>query len=261
MQKQSLFISLLPLTTLLLTACPSDTPPVLQGAIGTYNFQITPSQPQTQVGTAITLKLRLGTSRTTAPASISIVGPAGWNNNQALNLTYPTGSDWILSPEQDIPPVLGEYNIQVSTTSNNQVVKTNSKLSLSDTSALMPLSSISLSNISQETVTGKWNADSNAQGYISRLINATDSVSIVAPIYSTQPEAVFPNGIKRFSLNPSKTNLFVVNSTNFDTVIDNPTLPSQVNYSDSAEFIPVPSITPSAARATRRTAPITIIKP
>jgi hypothetical protein len=245
----------------LLTACPSEPLPIVSGAIGTYNYQITPNQPETQIGTAITLKLRLSSNRTTAPASISVTGPSGWNNNQSLNFIYPTGSDWVLSPEQDIPAIAGEYSITTSIISNNQTVKNTIKLTLTDATTVLPLTTISLSEITRNSVTGTWTLVENAQGYFSRIINATDAVSITNPIYSITPNAVFPLVNQSLDLNPSKTNVFVVNSTNFDTVITDPVLPSQINYSDSAAFIPVPNITPSSTRTNTRATPTLFVKP
>jgi hypothetical protein len=245
----------------LVVACGGETPPVLSGAVGTYNYQITPNQPETKVGTAITLMLRQGNARTTSPALVNVVGPSGWNNNQALNLTYPTGSDWILSPESEIAAVAGEYTVTATMLVGNQSLKTSQKLTLGSTTDTLGLTSIALTGITRNTVRGTWSAPNLATGYLARVVNATDDVGIHVPIYTTTPEANFPSSNQSLDLNPSKTNLFLVYSTNFDTVVDNPKLPSQVNYSDSAVFIPNPSINATSSRRIPRSQLGLLVKP
>jgi hypothetical protein len=79
------------------------------------------------------------------------------------------------------------------------------------------------------------------------LYNGTDAVFLSSPIYTLGLSASFPDASATIDLNPNKTNLMVLNATNFDTVIDDPTLPAQVLFSDSAAFIPVPVIDPTSA--------------
>jgi hypothetical protein len=222
----------------------SDPIPTIVGAVGTYNYQITPGQTETKVGTAITLQIRLNGQRVPADAEVSITGPNGWHPTPT-RFVYPKNSDWVASPEVDIPPLVGDYTIIVKLPFDGRMVTTSVPLKLLDNQPLMPLTSIVLSDVTQTSVKGNWVTVTGANGYYARLLNGTDAIFISSAIYTNALDASFPINGSNLNLNPNKTNLFVVSAANFDTVSDNPTLPQQINFSDSAEFISLPNISPS----------------
>ena len=235
------YLSLLVLT-LSLAACNTNQPLMVAGAVGTYHYQITPGQTDAKLGTTLVVQVRVGANRLTGNAIVSVAGPTTWNNGAALRFTYPAGSDWVMSPEMDIAPIVGTYTVTVNAPQEPGSPSQTSTLTLTDASTTLDFSSISLSDISRSSLNATWTAVPNATGYIARLFNGTDNVFLSAPQYLNATSAAFPEKGASLDLSPNKNNLVVVQTANFDTVIDNPALPAQVNVSDSATFIQQPQI-------------------
>jgi hypothetical protein len=233
-----------------LAACNTSQPLIVSGSVGTYRYQTTPGKTDAKMGTTLVFKLRVGANRLTGNGIVSVTGPATWNNNAALRFTYPAGSDWVMSPEQDIAPVAGTYTVTVNAPQEPGSPSQTSTLTLTDPTSTLDFSSITLSDITRSSFNTTWTAVPNATGYIARLFNGTDNVFLSAPQYLNTTNAAFPEKGATLDLNPNKNNLVVVNAANFDTVIDDPALPTQVNVSDSASFIQQPQIT-SANMKTR----------
>ena len=252
-------LALLALTAVL-AGCNADPVLTLNGSLGTYRYQVTPGQPDAKIGTALLLKLRLGAARVASNANVTVTGPATWNGGQPLRFTYPAGSDWVLSPETEIPPVAGAYTITASAASERGNPTQSIALNLSDPSATLEFPAITLKDISRSSFNATWTAVPGASGYIARVFNGTDNIFLSAPQYLSATSAGFPIAGATLDLSPNKNNLLVVNAANFDTVTDDPALPAQVNLSDSAAFIQQPQT--ASARASRRVAiPGLIVKP
>jgi hypothetical protein len=232
-----------------LTACGGDPTPTISGAMGTYTYQVTPAGMTNKIGTAITLQLRINGQRIPSDAEVTVTGPSGWHPTPT-KFTYPKNSDWVLSPEIDISPVIGDYIISAKFLGEGRSVATSATLRLNDPTAALTTAKIALSNVSRTSVSGSWNAVPSAEGYFARLYNGTDAIYMTKTIYTKDLKADFPISGSPIDLNPVKTNAFTVVSANFDTVIDDPRLPDQVNFSDSAEFIILPSIMPNRAKTT-----------
>jgi hypothetical protein len=235
-------LSLLLVLITTLAACNTTQPLIVSGSVGTYRYQITPGKTDAKLGTTLVLKLRVGANRLTGNAIVNVVGPATWNNNAALRFTYPAGSDWVMSPEQDIAPVAGTYTVTVNAPQEPGSPSQTSSLTLTDPMSSLDFSSITLSDITRSSLNATWTAVPNATGYIARLFNGTDNVFLSAPQYLNATNAAFPEKGATLDLNPNKNNLVVVNAANFDTVMDDPALPAQVNVSDSASFIQQPQV-------------------
>jgi hypothetical protein len=252
--------ALLVALTATLAACNTDPVLSITGSLGTYRYQITPGQPDAKLGTALVLKLRLGSARVGSNASVSVTGPGAWNGGKPLRFTYPAGSDWVLSPETEIPPVAGAYTVMVSAAGERGSPTGSVTLNLADSSAVLDFPTITLSNITRSSLTANWTAVNSASGYIARLFNGTDNVYLSAPQYLTALSAAFPATGATLDLSPNKNNLVVINAANFDTVIDDPALPAQVNLSDSAAFIQQPQT--NSTRGSKRVAiPGLVVKP
>jgi hypothetical protein len=236
-------LSLLFVLIATLAACNTSQPLIVSGSVGTYRYQTTPGKTDAKMGTTLVFKLRIGANRLTGNGIVSVTGPATWNNNAALRFTYPAGSDWVMSPEQDIAPVAGTYTVTVNAPQEPGSPSQTSSLTLTDPSSTLELSSITLSNITRSSLNATWTAVPGATGYIARLFNGTDNVFLSRPQYLTTTQAAFPETGTTFDLSPNKNNLVVLQTTNFDTVIDDPAMPDQVNVSDSATFIQQPQIT------------------
>ena len=243
------FLALLTLTVTL-AACNADPVLTLNGSLGTYRYQVTPGQPDAKIGTALLLKLRLGAARVASNSSVTVTGPATWNGGQPLRFTYPAGSDWVLSPETEIPPVAGAYTITASAALERGNPTQSITLTLSDPSATLEFPAITLKDISRSSFNATWTAVPGASGYITRVFNGTDNIFLSAPQYLSAASVSFPAPGKTLDLSPNKNNLLVVNTANFDTVADDPALPAQVNLSDSAAFIQQPQT--ASTRATQR---------
>jgi hypothetical protein len=243
------------------TACQNDPPLVVTGAMGTYRYQITPGQPEAKLGTALVLKLRSGAARVGGNASVTVTGPGAWNDGKPLRFTYPAGSDWVLSPETDIPPVAGAYTITVNAAQERGNPTRSLTLTLENPSATLEFPVITLSDITRSSFNAAWTSIQDAKGYIARVFNGTDNVFIGAPQYLTATNTAFPAAGSSLDLSPNKNHLLVVNAANFDTVTDDPPLPAQINLSDSAEFIQQPQQLTTARSVKRGQQPGLIVKP
>jgi hypothetical protein len=244
-----------------LTSCGGEPTPTINGAMGTYSYQITPAGAETKIGTAITVQLRINGQRIPNDAEITVTGPSGWHPTPTT-FTYPKNSDWVLSPEIEIAPVVGDYVVTAKFPLEGRSITSSATIKLIDSKSAMNTTKIALSNVSRTSVSGVWTNVPSASGYFARLYNGTDALYITKTIYTKEPSASFPISGFAIDLNPVKTNVFTVVTANFDTVADDPVLPVQVDFSDSAEFISLPTVAPARAQVfLNRGVPAVFAKP
>jgi hypothetical protein len=207
---------------------------------GTYNYQVQPGTNTAKLGTTILLKLRESDgSKIRNSAQIKVIGPATWNGDKPVSFVYPTNADWALSPQTDVPPVKGTYQIQILMVNrNNEKVEATDSFSIQDAALVLEFPTISVTEATRATVVGNWTAVAGSNGYFTHLFNGTDGVNESKTAYLKELSVKFPeNASETIALNPSKFNLMVVYSANFDTTKENPELSDQINISDAASFL------------------------
>jgi hypothetical protein len=229
-----LFISSVLLVSL--TACP-DTGGSLsvQASGGTYARQTNPGLTDVTLGTAIVVKLRTASGAlTNAPVNITITGPSGWNADRPSSFTYPAQAYWVVAPERAAPPIAGNYTVQAN--SNGQAISSN--FAIADASQKLELATITATvqgTAPNQNVEASWSAITNAIGYYARVLNGTTLVPASDDVYTLEAKAKMPVG----TLQSDAAYFTVVYAINFDSVAENPSLPTQFNLSDSLAAVPV----------------------
>jgi hypothetical protein len=238
-----LFIS--SVLVVLLTACPDTGGSLsLQASGGTYARQTNPGLSEVTLGTAIVVKLRTASGDlVNTPVNVTITGPSGWNADRPSSFTYPAQAFWVVAPERAAPPIAGNYTVQAN--SKGQAITSN--FSIADASQKLELATITATvqgSAPNQNVEASWSAITNAAGYYARVLNGTTLVPASDDVYTLEAKAKMPVG----TLQADAAYFTVVYAINFDSVAENPNLPTQFNLSDSLAVVPV--ATPLSSKTT-----------
>ncbi len=169
----------------------------------------------TRLGTVLVLKLREDDGLSKTSVAFTLIGPTGFT---PLKETYPAGSDWIVVPLLKTPPLVGEYQIELS----SGLIQT---LELKDASQTLALTNIT-AMLENNTVNVSWESVVGAVGYYVRLFNTANGSQAALTVYTLSTAAQFSNvATGNYSV--------VVYAANFDTVSEQPSLPDQLAMSDS----------------------------
>lgn len=165
---------LLLLGLLALAACSPGAPSGFSAQGGTINWSS--SSP---VGTAIWFEFKVsGSSATIASLPITVTGPSGWNNNQALSLSgtnvKPSGDD-IYFTRISIPAVSGSYKAQ--TTINGTAFTANFNI---DKDSTLPRPTTLSGAVKATQVTVSWPAITGAQQYAADLYQGNTGLAFAA---------------------------------------------------------------------------------
>jgi hypothetical protein len=235
-------ISLIAFIGLALTACNTNPEPnpnlTIEASGGVYTQQLQPGSSDIRLGTAMVVKLRVPTGRTTKDAAVRITGPNGWNQNQPVRFTYPAGADWVISPEVQAAPIAGTYDVAVTLANTESPISSSSRFEIQDATTPGTLATpIALTNVSRAGASADWADVAGAVGYYARIINITDGVKDSSEVYTLESKAAIPETGQSVDLDPNKAHDLVVFATTLDTVKADPVLPAVFKVSESFEAI------------------------
>ncbi|MBK7471351.1 MAG: hypothetical protein IPI73_12710 [Betaproteobacteria bacterium] len=190
------------------------------------------------VGTAFIVKLRQpdGTPLTAA-ASVSIQGPAGWNNGQLAVLSYPAG---FLRQFYGLvaAPVAGAYTASVTVGGALYTATFNVAIGtvLASPGAVFP-------DLTMPGMVGSsWSAVPGAASYLTRVFDVTNNL-ILAPVAFTTATNAALNGV---SLANASTKALQVWAFSNDMTVADPPMPAAFNLAFDRTFISA-SVTVSPA--------------
>jgi hypothetical protein len=235
--------TIIALIGLALTACNTNPEPnpnlLIEASGGVYTQQLQPGSSDVRLGTAMVVKLRVPTGRTTKDAAVRITGPSGWNQNQPARFTYPAGADWVISPEVLAAPLAGTYDVAVTLANTEAPISSSIRFEIQDATTPGALATpIALSNVSRAGASADWADVPGALGYYARIVNITDGVKDSGEVYTLESKAVFPEvGGQTMDLDPNKAHDLVVYATTLDTVKADPVLPAVFKVAESVESL------------------------
>jgi hypothetical protein len=226
------------LLTIFLLSCMKSVPIYqTEASVGTFSQQIASNSPDVRIGTGFVIKIRsLQLERPHNIARISIRGPSNWNSDQPLQVNYPANAYWLVISRADLPPIVGDY--QIESVIDNQ--KSQSKVTISSQNLILPISTIESQAFSENSISKivvKWNKVTDAVSYYGRVMDITRGIPISDDFYTHELTTIFAVPI----LNPNRAYSVVLLSANFDTVIDEPVLPTVLLLSDSVQNIDNPT--------------------